>query len=62
MLAGLYDEYRDWMEDNGYRAMGAANFKHAVRRLYPTMRYGRKKGIRGYFGVRFLTKAEMEAI
>lgn len=49
----LYDIYRDWMDDNGYRAMGAANFKHAVRRLYPTMRYGRRQGIREYFGIRF---------
>ncbi len=58
----LYDIYRDWMDDNGYRAMGASNFKHAVQRQYPTMRYGRRQGIRGYFGVRFLTKADMEDI
>ena len=49
----LYDIYRDWMEDNGYRAMGAANFKHAVRRMYPTMRCGRRHGGRGYFGIKF---------
>ena len=54
----LYDIYRDWMEDNGYRAMGAANFKHAVRRLYPTMRCGRKYGIRGYFGITFLKDSD----
>ena len=31
----LFKSYRGWMLDNGYRAVGAANFKRAVWRLYP---------------------------
>ena len=31
----LFKVYREWMLNNGYRAVGAANFKKAVKRLYP---------------------------
>jgi len=31
----LYKQYRDWATNNGYRALGAANFKKAVKTIYP---------------------------
>ena len=31
----LYKQYREWAQNNGYRAFGAANFKKAVKAFYP---------------------------
>ena len=31
----LYNRYRDWAKNNGYRPVGAANFKNAVMRVFP---------------------------
>ena len=31
----LYSEYKRWMRRNGYRPLGAGNFKIAVKRVFP---------------------------
>lgn len=39
----LYKQYREWTLNNGYRAVGAANFKKAVKTLYPKSREENKR-------------------
>ena len=31
----MYDQYRDWMSDNGYRSLGAAKFYRRVEEIFP---------------------------
>ena len=39
----LYKQYREWVENNGYRPVGAANFKRAVKLVYPRSYEDRKQ-------------------
>ena len=54
--ADLYREYTDWMNDNGYRPLGAARFKQRVEMTFPMAGYGsiRIDGdvVKGVFGIR----------
>lgn len=47
----LYKQYREWTLNNGYRAVGAANFKKAVKNLYPKSRDENKRTESGRFRV-----------
>lgn len=43
----LYSRYRDWARDNGYRPVGAANFKSAVMRVFPGTITERRRTVSG---------------
>ena len=47
----LYKQYREWALNNGYHAVGAANFKKAVKNLYPKSRDENKRTESGRFRV-----------
>ncbi len=43
----LYRKFSDWMESQGYRALGAANFSAAVKRIFPKAIQDRKNAETG---------------
>ena len=63
--ATLYEEYRGWMERNGYRASGAGRFKARVETVFSTSGYEdmRINGgvVKGFYGVRRRFVADVAA-
>ncbi|WP_294436274.1 phage/plasmid primase, P4 family [uncultured Victivallis sp.] len=47
----LYKQYREWTLNNGYRAVGAANFKKAVKALYPQSMTDRQQTTSGKINI-----------
>ena len=47
----LYKQYKEWTLNNGYRAVGAANFKKAVKAIYPQSLTDRQQTINGKINI-----------
>ena len=42
-LQKLYTQYRDWVQNNGYKPVGLNNFRRATKRFYPLSSIGRER-------------------